>query len=92
VNYIQRATVAVVAISLIGLVACDNGNPLSPEGSGGEAGASGIQYAKNQTFDEVQSGAHLIARFDAPTALCRRCRRARCGELPTTRFLGQLRL
>ena len=58
-------------MALLGGIACNNGNPLGPEGpegSGGEVGESGTQYTLTQTFNEVQSGAHMIMRFDATTS------------------------
>ena len=73
-NFVSRASAALVVVSLAGVVACEKANPLSPEGTegaehgpegqGGEAGESGVQLGLNDTFDETQSGARLILRYD----------------------------
>ncbi len=77
-SLVSRTHVVLIVMALVGGLACNNPNPLSPEGmegaehgpegQGGEAGESGVQLGLNDTFDETQSGARLILRYDGSTS------------------------
>ena len=76
-SLVSRTRVVLILMALAGVLACDNPNPLSPEGIegaehgpeglGGEAGESGVQLGLSDTFDETRSGARLILRYDGST-------------------------
>ncbi len=71
----QTTAVAIAFTLMIGVVACDNNTmPTGAEGvegsevgGGMEAGESGIQYGVADIFDEIQSGARAMVRYDAPS-------------------------